>query len=216
MARRGRNIYLESRVKLCGKRSEARHRCYGALASGQSLRGAQIMVTQRIDGSLTADQLRARLHYNPRTGSFTWKPRKAGDRFNSWAGRPAGCWKHGPFGYLLIRVNNQLFRAHRLAFLWMTGKWPEHEVDHCDGDPKNNRWKNLRVATPSQNRMNTVSRSDNTSGYRGVWFEKRRSHWVAEICAGGTRHHLGSFPTAEAASAARDRAAKRLHGKFAR
>lgn len=97
----------------------------------------------------------------------------------------------------------------------MTGAWPEREVDHRDGDPKNNRWNNLRLATSSQNKMNGVRRSDNTSGYRGVWFEKRRSHWVAEILADGIKRHLGSFPTAEAAAAAYAEAAARIHGKFA-
>lgn len=174
------------------------------------------MANQAIDGSLTAEQLRAALDYNPRTGVFTWKPRQPGDKFNTWAGRRAGCVKRGAeHEYIMIRINYQLYRAHRLAFLWVTGVWPEFEIDHRNHDGLDNRWSNLRLATSSQSSMNTRLRRDNTSGLKGVWFEKRRRHWVAEVIAEGKKHHLGSFPTAEAAKAARDKAARRLHGKFA-
>ena len=62
--------------------------------------------------------------------------------------------------------------------------------------------------------MNTRARSDNTSGYKGVSFEKRRHKWVAEIWMNGIKRHIGYFPTAEAAGAAYAEAAKRLHGEF--
>ena len=64
--------------------------------------------------------------------------------------------------------------------------------------------------------MNTGRRSDNTSGYKGVWHDKRRDQWVADIEANGVRHRLGYFPTPEAAKLARDAAADLLHGNFAR
>jgi hypothetical protein len=175
------------------------------------------MASQAIDGSLTAAQLRAALDYEPRTGMFIWKQREPGGKLNTWAGRRAGCHKKGPaHDYIVIRINYQLYRAHRLAVLWMTGKWPEFEVDHRDGDPLNNRWKNLRVATSSQNKMNARKRSDNTSGYKGVWFEKRRNQWVAEIMVNERKRHVGLFTTIEEARAAREAAARALHGKFAR
>lgn len=175
------------------------------------------MAYQAIDGSLTADQLREVLDYYPSTGMFIWKPRKAGEKFNTWAGRRAGCHKKGPsHDYIVIRINYQLYRAHRLAWLWMTGEWPEFEVDHRDGNGLNNKWRNLRIATSSQSKMNTRKRSDNTTGHKGVWFEKRRNQWIAEVWANGKKHQIGSFPTAEIAKSARDHAARRLHGKFAR
>lgn len=173
------------------------------------------MANQAIDGTLTAEQLRAVLDYKPATGMFIWKPRRPGDKFNTWAGRRAGSRRNSD-GYTVIRINYQLYRAHRLAFLWMTGRWPPFEIDHRDGNPANDRWKNLRPATSSQNKMNNRKRSDNTSGYRGVWFEKRRNHWIAEIMVDGRKHSLGSFPSPEAARDARISHAKRLHGKFAR
>ena len=177
------------------------------------------MASQSIDGSLTAAQLRAALDYEPDTGMFIWKPRKDGEKMNTWAGRRAGCHKKGPaHDYIVIRVNYQLYRAHRLAWLWMTGEWPGPgiEVDHRDNNPLNNKWRNLRLATSSQSKMNTKKRSDNTTGHKGVWFEKRRNSWVVEIWADGRKHYVGAFPTAEIAKSARDHAARRLHGAFAR
>jgi hypothetical protein len=176
------------------------------------------MVKPRLDDPLTADQLRAVLDYDPASGVFTWRRRdQLGHYARSWNTRYAGTVAGTPqHGYVQIMVNGWLYLAHRLAFLWMTGSWPQFEGDHKDGNPTNNRWSNLRDATRNQGVMNTRKRSDNTSGYKGVWFEKRRSHWVAEIEANGTKHYIGAFPTAEIAKAARDKAARRLHGAFAR
>ena len=177
------------------------------------------MAKPRLDDPLTADQLRALLDYSPKLGMFFWRRREPLRQYDKtwntrYAGSPAGT-PTVPMGYIQILVNRRLYLAHRLAFLWMTGNWPEHEIDHSDGDRANNRWNNLRVATPSQNRMNGVRRSDNTSGYRGVRFEKRRGHWVADIMVDGRKHYLGAFHTAEAAASAYAEAAARLHGKFA-
>jgi hypothetical protein len=177
------------------------------------------MAKPRLDDPLTADQLRTLLHYDAKTGAFTWRKREQlGHYARTWntryAGKVAGT-PTVPRGYIQIMVNGWLYLAHRLAFLWMTGAWPAFEIDHHDGNPTNNRWNNLRPATSSQNKMNGVRRSDNTSGYRGVRLDKRRNHWVAEILAGGAKHYLGSFPTAEAAATAYAEAAARLHGKFA-
>ena len=98
----------------------------------------------------------------------------------------------------------------------MTGNWPVFEGDHKDSNPSNNRWDNLRDATRSQGMMNTRKRRDNTSGHKGAWFDKRRGLWVAEIMINYRKHHLGYFDTSEEAKAARDAAARRLHGEFHR
>jgi hypothetical protein len=159
------------------------------------------------------------LDYSPKLGLFFWRRREPLRQYDKtwntrYAGMPAGT-PTVPKGYIQIMADGRLHLAHRLAFLWMTGAWPKQEVDHRDGDRANNRWKNLRVATSSQNRMNSVRRSDNASGYKGVSFDKRRDYWVADIMANGMTFHLGSFPTPEAAAAAYAEAAARLHGKFA-
>lgn len=163
---------------------------------------------------ITAKQLRAVLEYEPHTGLFIWRRRKKTDPFNSWAGLRAGAKRD--LGYIVIRINYRLYRAHRLAWLYVHGRWPKGEVDHINGDPSDNRIANLRLATSGLQKSNARRRSDNTSGYKGVWWEKRRKHWVAEIRHKGQRHHLGAFVTAEDAYVARIEAANRLHGAFAR
>jgi hypothetical protein len=174
------------------------------------------MVAPRLNDPLTADQLRSMLDYDPATGIFTWLLRKhAPKHWNTrWSGKAAGSVTFS--GYLHIRLGNRIYRAHRLVFLWMVGAWPENEVDHQDGNRLNNRWSNLRQATPSENRMNKGMRSDNTSGRKGVCLDRRSKRWQAQVMLSKKRHHLGYFDTPEEAHAAYVEAARRLHGKFAR
>ena len=89
------------------------------------------------------------------------------------------------------------------------------EVDHIDGDGLNNTRRNLRDATPAQNHCNAPRRSRNTSGYKGVSWDKERARWAAEVRMGGRRIRCGRFATAEEAARAYDRSAKELQGEFA-
>lgn len=89
-------------------------------------------------------------------------------------------------------------------------------VDHVNGDGLDNRRANLRPATHAQNMRNARRRSDNTSGYKGVTWERRRGRWCASIHHDRHRKHLGYFPTAHLAACAYDVAALSLHGEYAR
>ena len=86
-------------------------------------------------------------------------------------------------------------------------------TDHINQNTLDNREENLRVCTRSENNMNRGKRSDNTSGYKGVF--KSNFGWTAKIEAGRKQTYLGTFQTREAAAKAYDEAAKRLHGEFA-
>jgi hypothetical protein len=88
-------------------------------------------------------------------------------------------------------------------------------VDHIDGNGLNNTRINLRIATFSQNQHNSTISRDNTSGYKGVIFDRRRNVWRAAIAKNRKRLHLGSFTTPEAAYSAYCDAAQELHGEFA-
>jgi hypothetical protein len=174
------------------------------------------MAKPRLDDPLTADQLRAVLDYDPATGVFTWRwradvPLHVNKRLSA---TPAG--HKMPRGHIQLKINWRSYRAHRLAWLWITGEWPAAEIDHIDGNPSNNAWINLRVVSRSQNMMNSGTRRTNTSGAKGVWFDKQRGLWRATITIDYVRHNLGWFPSVENAKVARDDAAQRLHGKFAR
>lgn len=90
------------------------------------------------------------------------------------------------------------------------------EVDHINGDGLDNRRGNLRLATSSQQKMNTRRRSDNASGFKGVSWHTKRQKWRAVISAGGETRHLGYFNTPGDAAQAYAEASARLHGEFAR
>jgi len=165
----------------------------------------------KFQGGLFMDELRARvlelLDYDPATGLFTWKIRR-GCRP---AGAEAGTLSHG---YIVIRIDGKSHQAHRLAFLVVNGYMPK-EIDHINGDPSDNRIINLRQATRQENVRNTGMRVNNTSGYKGVYWDKSNGKWQAQAQdANGKRKTLGRFPTPEAASAAYESYASRHYGEF--
>lgn len=164
---------------------------------------------------LTQLRLRELVNYDPETGKFYWRkrPYQTGDR-PSWEGKEAGTTSVQ--GYRLITLENEKFRAARVAWLYMTGEWPTHDIDHVNGDVADDRWCNLRSATKSENMQNMKRRKDNTSGVRGVSWNVRRQQWHARVTANGTNYHCGYFDTLEKAKATRDNRAAVLHGAFAR
>jgi len=122
----------------------------------------------------------------------------------------------GDGGYRIINIAGVLYRAHRLAFLYMEGKMPDADVDHKNCKRDDNRWEKIRHATRSQNHCNTKRRRDNTSGHKGVDWMKARQKWRARVNFGGKRLHLGLFESREEAICARRLAAEELHGEFVR
>ena len=152
--------------------------------------------------ALTSDTLKQLLEYSPITGKFTWKVRRNGHGGGVRPGDIAG--KTNPVsGYIAIGVNGGLYLAHRLAFLYMTGEWPKKQVDHIDRDPANNAWRNLRPCTNKQNCENLSLRSDNKTGFAGVYWITRMQRWIAEVHHHGQRIHLGTFRLKEDAIRAR-------------
>jgi hypothetical protein len=149
---------------------------------------------------LTAERLRELLAYDPETGAFTWRVRSGG---KSTVGSPAGC--DDASGYRKIRVDGRNYYGHRLAFLHMTGTWPQDQADHINRDRADNRWANLREADRSLNARNTGARQRNKLGVKGVHRIPGGSFRAAIHCDGQTRR-LGCFSTIEEASAAYARA----------
>jgi hypothetical protein len=156
---------------------------------------------------LTAARVHELLTYEPATGIFRWRVSRRG---GVKAGDVAGCID--PLGYVMITVDDVRYRAHRLAFLYMTGEWPAASTDHRDGDRSNNRWANLREATHGQNSANRGTWSK--SGHKGA--SRNGNRWQAKIQHEGQSYYLGTFDTVREASAAYAEAAYALHGEFAR
>ena len=165
---------------------------------------------QKSKSILSHAYLREILHYSVITGQFYWlKPRK-GVKSDDVAGTlQDDCYKR-------IKIDHKIYRAHRLAWFWVTGEWPANMIDHKNGIKDANCWLNLREATRSQNNCNTSVYSNNASGYKGITWCKDSKKWQARIMLSRKPKHLGYFEYIEAAYAARLKAEKQLHGDFAR
>jgi hypothetical protein len=136
---------------------------------------------------ITAETLRDHVLYEPATGVFTRKIFPKWEKFPDTS-KPIGSDCHG---YLSFSVCGKTRLAHIMAWLYVTGSWPDREIDHKDRNRANNKWDNLRLATPAQQRQNAGKRRDNTSGYVGISKNKRKSIWIATIQVGGKRKYLG-------------------------
>lgn len=160
---------------------------------------------------LTQEIVKSLLYYDPLTGLFIRKVRTSS---TARVGGFAGC--EDAYGYIQIGVGGELVKAHRLAWFYMTGEWPPEDIDHVNGDRRDNRWANLRLASRAENLMNTCIRSDNTSGHKGVGWAKREQLWRAYININGKTKSLGYFKELDEAIKARKDAERLYHGEFAR
>lgn len=150
--------------------------------------------------TLTAERLRALLNYDPGTGLFTYRNSRGRCRAGSVAG------SFDKEGYVVIGLDYRAYKAHRLAWLYVTGAWPADQIDHIDGKQDNNRWANLRDADPSVN-------AQNRHRYKGVPGVTPAAYgrFRAQIHVQGQKRYLGSFRSAEEAHAAYITAKRALH-----
>lgn len=147
---------------------------------------------------ITQQRLKELLDYDPLTGIFTWRV----DRYRVRKGQSAGVVATRKNGYrrIHIRLDQRLYLAHRLAWLYMTGRWPTNLLDHKDGDATNNQWKNLREATSVENAANSGSERISPTDMDGVTYFQGR--YFACLETGGRNDYLGAFDTFDKASAA--------------
>lgn len=170
------------------------------------------------------EELRKLISYDPKTGSLYWRARdidsfpceRTGKSWNArWAGSKAINAPHC-LGYLAGAIRYKKFLAHRVAWAMHYGYWPENQIDHINGIKTDNRICNLREATACENMRNAGQKARNTSGYKGVTWDKSKSKWQAAIRYEGKSKFLGRFDDPEAAYAAYCSAAHKYHGEFAR
>lgn len=150
---------------------------------------------------LTAKRLREIVSYDKSTGVFTSLVDIAG---NVFAGQPRGIRLDR--GYLGMSVDGRRYLAHRLAWLYVHGAFPDGHIDHINGVTSDNRIDNLRVVTRSENMHNTALYRNNTSGFRGVTMNRQTGRWVAQLYLHGKVICLGTFATPQEASAAYEKA----------
>lgn len=140
--------------------------------------------------------LKTVLNYDPETGVFIHKTTRSPRAF---PGARAG--RINTNGHRQITIDGKHYMAHRLAWLWVYGIWPNILIDHINGNRDDNRIFNLRLATHKQNMENQALHCNNSSGFRGVSWHKANKKWVAYVNHNGKRFYLGSYETFDHAAA---------------
>lgn len=158
---------------------------------------------------LTHDRLLELVNYDPDTGLFTNRVRRSNV---SPIGKILGTKNSS--GHLVAQIDKKIYLLHRLAWFYYYKEWPKNILDHIDRNPENNRIHNLREATKITNSYNSKLRKDNTSGIKGVYFDKRRNLFYSQIVANKQKTFLGYFKTKEEAAKAYTDAARLAHGEF--
>lgn len=155
---------------------------------------------------LTADRLRELLHYEPDSGVFVWRKTTSNKALE---GDVAGCWSRDR---LLIGINRRLYQAHRLAWLYVHGRWPVGVIDHINGDARDNRLANLRDVTQTVNQQNRRKAcAGSTSQLLGICWAKERQQWVAQIRIPGQGKKTLGYRNSEAEAYELYLAAKRKY-----
>lgn len=160
---------------------------------------------------LTQENLKQCYRYDPDTGIFTRLISGGGQKAGSFAG------VINDRGYLRIWIAGKSYKAHRLAFLYVTGKMPRQHstVDHINRCRADNRWSNLRLASHGENLANSGPQQRNTTGFKGVSRSGNGKRFVAQITVRGEVRYLGTFDAAAEAGAAYEAAANDAYGEFA-
>lgn len=158
------------------------------------------------------EELRAMFDFNTDTGRLIWRPNP--QKTSQWNGRVAGK-EAGSIsrGYWQVKINSEQCRAHRVIWKLAYGSIPaDKHIDHINGNGLDNRLENLRLATNSENQLNRLA--DKGRKYKGVYRKGR--NFKAEITVNGERIYVGIFKNAEHAAMAYDKAARELHGEYAK
>ena len=156
---------------------------------------------------ITQERVKELFEYHD--GGLYWKvsksPIKSGQRIGSIS----------TGGYRRAEVDGNGYQEHRLIYLMFHGDMPEF-IDHIDNDQSNNSIENLRPCTKLENNLNSRIRIDNTSGIKGVHWDKCSKKWKAQLSISGKRKHLGLFDDISVAAEAVRSAREKHHGEFAR
>ena len=152
-------------------------------------------------------ELKKTLRYEPSTGKFYWLVRNSN---RQKIGDEADPTNRNSNGYQAIHINGVSYKAHRLAWFYMQGEWPD-QIDHINGVRDDNRIENLRNVSGKLNSHNQRSAHSNSStGVLGV-IAKPSGKFAAEIRVNGKKKHIGTFESISLAQAAYAEAKLKLH-----
>lgn len=193
--------------------------CMSATKASQKLARERDPI-RRIPTHLEVEQLIA---YSPSKGTLHWRNRPeqfspskaANEMWNaSWAGKEIKALDLK--GYVTVSIFGRQIRAHRLIYFMVVGVWPDCQIDHINGIKSDNRWSNLRPASRRENQRNTRKPRNNTSGFKGVVFDKANKKWYFQLrMDDGSRFTKTGFKTREDAAAACRVKREEIHGEFA-
>ena len=140
---------------------------------------------------ITVDELKEALWLNQEEGRFYWNKKSKGVSIGSQAG------SFDAYGYGQIRINRCIYKEHRLVWLYLTGKFPDDQIDHKNHLRRDNRFENLRSVNDIENNKNRSMQKNNTSGFVGVSFNKLTKKWESYITVGKKRKQIGYFSKLE-------------------
>lgn len=163
-------------------------------SKGRDSRCSPFFLGNRMRRELQHSRLLELLSYDSDTGLFFW--REAGRKRVQEARAGILGWR----GYRLISFDRQTFLEHRLAWFYVHGVWPKHQIDHINEIKTDNRISNLRDVNQTANLLNqSKPQRNNTSGFRGVSFQKKTGKYRAQLMVNGKQNHLGEYDTPEQA-----------------
>ena len=164
---------------------------------------------------ITRDELQQLVSFDKHTGVFHWKVSVRSRGGLTRIGNPVG--HVGLTGYVRIILRGREYSAHRLAWFYVHGTWPQYDIDHRNGVRHDNRISNLRDVTDNVNQQNRQGAASNCqSGLIGAWpasngDTKKSKPWRSAIKVGDTIVFLGYFDTAELAHGAYIKAKRKFH-----
>jgi hypothetical protein len=161
--------------------------------------------------SFTHERLKEMVNYDPETGIFTWRKKNPKNHFV----KPGDICGHlNKDGYIVMSIDSVRCKAHRVAWFYMTGKWPKKLIDHKNRIKSDNRFCNLRECNVSQNKINGAMNKNNTSGFRGVYRRNGNGRYRTKVRKGNKTVWFGPFDTPEEAYKVYLRENAKLHGEF--
>lgn len=155
---------------------------------------------------ITQSRLKSLLTYDADTGEFCWAVSTSN---RTPVGSVANCRDKN--GYVVIRVDKKLYKAHRLAWLYEYGVWPTKNIDHINQTPGDNRIANLREADQHENNQNRRVQRNSQSGVTGVSWNKTHNLWQARIYTREGCRSLGWHKSKDAAILARQNAEREIY-----
>ena len=155
---------------------------------------------------LTLKRAREYLRYEPIEGRLFWRKDKRRARAGKEAGHIRQQSTRPTLKYRQVKIDGEIYLAHRLIWFLVFGVWPKKDMDHWDGNGLDNRLSNLHEVTRQENQQNRRMQANNTSGVTGVYRNKPKQKWQARIGVAGKYIHLGYFNDLQDAAAVRERA----------